>query len=247
MFSGRHTIPKHNGRYFIDRDGDVFINLINFLRSGKIPVFKAKQEEHSFYEELEFWQINFKEDRNSNLQFDPEWYASTLMLENNNTVIRKQSVQHGIVFCKTPIDVYNNYIEFRIIMNIPSRAKNHLFIGVVDKTKYKYENLISTFWKDSPSSFYWDVWNSKLIKTDENGIQVGSIGSYGCQCEENETRIGILYDYKNKTLSFYKNGINQGIAFRNVPSGLTPSLDLWFESGSVEILKRNAPEERVFL
>ena len=26
-------------------------------------------------------------------------------------------------------------------MNIPSRGKNHLFIGLVDKSKYQYENL----------------------------------------------------------------------------------------------------------
>ncbi len=44
-------------------------------------------------------------------------------------------------------------------------------------------DLVSTFWKDSPSSFYWDVWNTKLIKTDENGVQTGSIIGYGCQCE----------------------------------------------------------------
>ena len=75
-------------------------------------------------------------------------------------------------------------------MNIPCRGKSHLFIGLVDRSKYKYENLgkmklnkVSTFWKDSPSSFYWDVWNTKLIKTDDNGIQVGSINGYGCQCE----------------------------------------------------------------
>jgi hypothetical protein len=46
-------------------------------------------------------------------------------------------------------------------------------------------NKVSTFWKDSPSSYYWDVWNSKLIKTDDNGIQVGSVSGYGCSCEGN--------------------------------------------------------------
>jgi len=78
-------------------------------------------------------------------------------------------------------------------MNIPSRGKNHLFVGLVDKSKYKYEHLskfrltlVSTFWKDSPSSYYWDVWNSKIIKTDENGIQISGIGGYGCPCEGSE-------------------------------------------------------------
>ena len=64
---------------------------------------------------------------------------------------------------------------------------------------------------------------------------------------EYETKISIIYDYKTKTLSFGKNGVNQGVAFRNVPHGLTPSLDLWFESGTVEILKRNKNIEKVFL
>ena len=94
-------------------------------------------------------------------------------------------------------------------MNIPCRGKSHLFIGLVDKSKYKYENLgrnilfliifynlVSTFWKDSPSSFYWDVWNTKLIKTDDNGIQVGSVSSYGCQCEGKYFNTNIKYIYR---------------------------------------------------
>lgn len=106
---------------------------------------------------------------------------------------------------------------------------------------------MSTFWKDSPSSYYWDVWNTKLIKTDENGVQAGSISGYGCQCEEFETNIIIYYDGKTKNVSFYKNGINQGIAFKNVPSGMTASIDVWFESGSIEIIKNNTLKETKFL
>ena len=80
-------------------------------------------------------------------------------------------------------------------MTMPARGKSHLFIGLVDKSKYKPEYLsnlnhhlfyiVSTFWKDSPSSYYWDVWNYKLIKTDENGVQTGTSGGYGCHCEGN--------------------------------------------------------------
>lgn len=57
MFSGRHEIPKHNNRMFIDRDGLSFQNMVNFLRNGKFPIFKDKNEELNFFEELEFWQI----------------------------------------------------------------------------------------------------------------------------------------------------------------------------------------------
>ena len=57
-------------------------------------------------------------------------------------------------------------------------------------------------------------------------MQTSSQGGYGCQCEgksefnlEYETKISMQYDYKNKTISFGKNGVDQGIAFRNVPNG----------------------------
>ena len=66
---------------------------------------------------------------------------------------------------------------------MPSKNKSHLFVGVVDKRYYKKEHLVSTFWKDSPSSYYWDIWNTKLIITDKNGNQTGSMTGYGCSCE----------------------------------------------------------------
>lgn len=31
MFSGRHKLSHHNGRVFIDRDGDAFVHLITYL------------------------------------------------------------------------------------------------------------------------------------------------------------------------------------------------------------------------
>ncbi|KAL9826220.1 BTB/POZ domain-containing protein KCTD7 isoform 1-T1 [Geothlypis trichas] len=38
MFSGRHYIPTDaEGRYFIDRDGTYFGDILNFLRSGDLP------------------------------------------------------------------------------------------------------------------------------------------------------------------------------------------------------------------
>jgi hypothetical protein len=39
MFSGRHRLTKHGGRVFIDRDGEAFITMLSFLRTGKVPIF----------------------------------------------------------------------------------------------------------------------------------------------------------------------------------------------------------------
>lgn len=65
MFSGRHDIPKHNNRLFIDRDGLAFQNMINYLRNGKFPIFKEKNEEISFFEELDFWQVPLCDNSNN--------------------------------------------------------------------------------------------------------------------------------------------------------------------------------------
>ena len=58
---------------------------------------------------------------------------------------------------------------------------------------------------------------------------------YGCTYTEKEIVLGIKFDHVKRTVSFYKNGIDHGIAFRNVPSGLTPSIDVWFQEGNIEL------------
>ena len=250
MFSGRHKLPYHNGKLFIDRNGTNFTLMLQYLRNGKLPPFDNDTQRENFFEELDFWQIPIKDSspkKGSPFLFDPQWCAETLRIESEGKVISKCNVTHGIVFCIPAMDEVNNFVEFKVTINIPCRGKSHLFLGVVDKAKYKVENLLSTFWKDCPSSYYWDAWNTKLIKIDENGTQVGTKIGYGCHCEEYETVFGIKYDYQNRTVEFFKNHANLGIAFRNVPFGLTPALDIWFESGKVELMNTSYPEERLFL
>jgi hypothetical protein len=57
MFSGRHKMTMHQGRYFIDRDGDAFTSMLSFLRTGKVPIFADQNRENAFYDELDFWVI----------------------------------------------------------------------------------------------------------------------------------------------------------------------------------------------
>ena len=191
--------------------------------------------------------IKTKKKKKSKITFDPNWCAQTLQIESSLIKLYKNNIQHGIVFCKPNLDENNSYVEFKITIKTLCRNKSHLFIGLVDKKKYDLSKLISTFWKDSPSSFYWDTWTTKLIKTDDKGCQVGSICGYGCQCQSNETFLAMKYNYSDKTLTYFKNGVNLGVAFRNVPSGLTPSLDIWFEEGYVEIMGKGDYEEVKFL
>ena len=118
MFSGRHKLSMHNGRVFIDRDGDAFVALLSFLRSGKVPIFHTQDKEQAFYDELDFWMVpispllyddcvgqahvfvDLGEASTARVQlFDREWCAETLMLSADNRLLRKNVSQHGIVFC----------------------------------------------------------------------------------------------------------------------------------------------------
>ena len=248
-----NKLSQSNGssenKIVIDRDSKNFLNIISYLRNDKYPNFKDDKEYQNFLDELDYWQIPLnineinKYKRNIFI-FDEKWCAKTIDIDKNYPyMLTKFNQQHGIVFCTPCISEENPYIEFKISFQSTCKNKNMVYVGLVDKAKYKLDNLTSTYWRDCPSSNYWDIWNMKLIKIDENGVQIGCSTGYGCQCQTDETIIGIKYDYENRTVSFYKNGVNCGIAFTNVKNNLTPSLDLWFEEGTVEIMKTNAPDE----
>ena len=249
FFSGQSPTPMLDDKIFIDRDGEQFINLVNFLRTGKFPIMKNKEEENKFKDELNFWKITVQEKKifTKHFEFDPDWCAPTLNLTENNLILKKNNPNHGVVFCKSCLDEYNPYIQFKVKINIAYKEKSQLFIGLVNKSKYKLANLSSKLWRDSPSSYYWDIWGSTLIKTNENGARVGDMKGYGCIYTDKEVVLGIKFDNVKRTISFYKNGIDHGVAFRNVPSGLTPSIDVWFQEGTVEIQNNINFEEKTYL
>lgn len=156
----------HNGRVFIDRDGQAFTSMLSFLRTGKVPFFENQTVEFAFYDELDFWMvpvdkgpIDVGELNQIKQQFDSEWCANTLKISDNGVTLHKNGTQHGIVFCTAPLDIFNCYIEYKVQIKSIFGGKSHLFIGMVDKQRQRPENLskycsfyfvASTFWKDSP-------------------------------------------------------------------------------------------------
>ena len=86
-----------------------------------------------------------------------------------------------------------------------------------------------------------------MIKTDETGAQVLTKNGYGCDYEEYENKLAIEYNQEKRTVNFYKNDINLGTAFHNVPPNLTPALDVWFENGIIKIIDTPGPEEKIYL
>ena len=122
LFSGNHSPQKFKGRYFIDRDGETFLKLIDFLRNDALPNFETDEDKIHFFEELEYWQIPYDKfiqiNGKSPFIFDTQWCAETLNIENNGKLIKKNTEQHGIVFCHPQFDKDNNYVEFYVSMTV---------------------------------------------------------------------------------------------------------------------------------
>ena len=70
---------------------------------------------------------------------------------------------------------------------------------------------------------------------------------YGCDFEDYETKFAFEYNQEKRTLAFYKNDIYLGVAFNNVPPGLTPAFEIWFETGIIKISDKSEPLEKVYL
>ena len=169
----------------------------------------------------------------------------------NNKKIEKNSKKNAIVIINNNFDFYNNFIEFKIKINKKnSNKKKQILIGLINKNNFNIENLNKNFNKNFnfSNSFYWDVFNKKLIKTNEFGKKIDDFFGYGCDCENDEFYLGIKFDYVKRNVSFYKNKICMGIAFNNVDNNLNPFVNLFFQEGIVEIVnENNNNDERIFL
>ena len=230
MFSGRHPVLRHKGLALVDRDPVPFAQMLAFLQTGRLPRALTAAQEAAFRAELDFWGIP-SAPTPVTLEFDPKWCAETLRAEGS--VVRKSSEAHGIVLTSHPLSASCPNVNFQV--QPESERQFRMFLGLVHREVYQPRFLVSLLWKDAPCSYYWDVLNSKLIKTDERG-QHRCQQDYGCLCEAADGQFGIHYDAAARTVSFSKSRADQGVAFTDVPEGLYPALDLWFAAGSVTIL-----------
>uniref|UniRef100_A0A6B2LDG4 BTB domain-containing protein n=1 Tax=Arcella intermedia TaxID=1963864 RepID=A0A6B2LDG4_9EUKA len=88
MFSGRHNIkPNSEGNFFIDRDGDLFRYILNFLRDGTVTIPEQKALEQQLYAEIDFFQLSdmlsiLQEGKTKDYSFSSMWKHSAIQLSN---------------------------------------------------------------------------------------------------------------------------------------------------------------------
>ncbi|KAA0704078.1 BTB/POZ domain-containing protein KCTD7 [Triplophysa tibetana] len=114
MFSGRHYIPRDaEGRYFIDRDGANFGDILNFLREGELPPrdrVRAVHREAQYYaigpllESLEDTQpLTGEKVRQAFLDLLPNYKEN---LEHIVEIAKIRAIQRKARFAKLKICVY---------------------------------------------------------------------------------------------------------------------------------------------
>ena len=59
MFNGMHELKKINDEVFLDRDGQTFLHLVNYLRNDRFvfPEYMDRNDEIHFFKELDYWKI----------------------------------------------------------------------------------------------------------------------------------------------------------------------------------------------
>ena len=242
-FNGRIKLPKKNGKFFIDRDENSFLLLLEYLRNSKYPIFSNLIEENNFFQELNFWKIPLIH-KKVKFQFNPKNLTGLFKLDQSKQILNKNSFNNCIVPITPNLNINTPYFEFKVKISVPCKNNSQLIIGLINNDKYSKSKNYTNFFQ---VKYCWDIYDRKLLKTDENGIQIISKNKYGFDCYEFEMKFAMEYNQENKTLSFYQNDINLGVAFHNVPINLTPVFRICFENGIIEILKSSSPKNKIYL
>jgi hypothetical protein len=237
MFSGRHALPLHNGKVFVDRNYRPFARMISFLRTGRIPRVPSSSEEQELKEEMDYWGVPWELNPLPILLPSPRTFdhlrsSSSIQFKDDFRTAVKEGLEHAVLFLSQPLSPSSPYLDFQVTLEDYPESNYQLLVGLVPH--FSYRESSSPLWCQAPNSYFWDVCENRLLQTDASK-RVTECPDYSCFCEEEDSSFGMRYDPRFQSISFYKNGICQGQAFSRVELPLTPVLDLQFEAGTVQL------------
>ncbi len=222
--------------------------MINYLKNLEIPKFSDELEKNLFFNELDFWGINIKLPEKEILKFDSKWCPSCFTIDKTGTTLSKMTNSHGIVLLKRKLSSLNPFIEFSISLNNRRIGTGKIILALVDIKKFKKNQLSSSFEKNVPFVFFWDIYNGKILKQCEGNYRSMEIKDT-CKCYLSlfENKFGLKYDYLLNTIELFRNDINLGVVIKNIPTNLTPALEINIEDCKIQLSSNNFPQERFFL
>ena len=241
------NIPKRNNHVFLDRDYNTFIQLLEFLKTEKIPKFNNQYEKNNFFDELNYWGITLKIEKKEPLIFDSNYCPNYFMVNKNNNILQKTNKSRGIVLLKRQLNINNPFIEFYISMqNVYSN--NKIYLALIDSMKFKPKYLTSSFDKDVPFVFLWDIFGNKLYR--RNGEKTKNLDlNKSCKCYLNfqVNKFGLKYTHLQNSIELFRNDINLGVIIKNIPPFLTPAIEINVEECKIQLLNNNVQQEKIFI
>lgn len=246
-FTSLKNIPKRNNIIFLDRNYNTFIQLLDFLKTEKIPKFNNQFEKENFFDELKYWGIKLKIEKKEPLIFDSNFCPNYFTVNKNYSILQKNNKSRGIVLLKRQLNLNNPFIEFYISMaNI--YKKNKIYLALIESINFKPKYLTSSFDKDVPFIFLWDIFGNRIYR--RNGEKIKNLDlSKTCRCYLNFqiNKFGLKYDHLKNNIELFRNDINLGVIVKNIPPFLTPAIEINVEDCKIQLLNNNIQQEKIFI
>ena len=247
-FTSLEKIPKRNNRFFLDRNHETFLQVLDFIKTEKFPSFNKKSGKKKFLDELSYWGINIKIEQKENLIFDKNYCPKYFILNKNSNILQKANNFSGIVLIKRQLNYNNPYIEFYI--SIENLYTNHkIFFALIDGSKFKSKYVNSSFIKKNvPFIFLWDIFGNKLYKPNDGKTKNMDL-SKECKCylNNNVTKFGIKYNHFENSVELFRNDINLGVEVKNILPFLTPAIEINTEDCKIQLLNNNDLQSKIFI
>lgn len=237
MFSGRHQLPTHKGKIFIDRNYRSFARMISYLRTGHYPLYLSPMEDQELKAELDYWGVPWELSPPESptppvLSFDAHRSSSYLQFQDDYQTAIKPNSEHAVLCLSQLLTCTSPNLSFQVTLNNFTEDTYQVILGLTPDFHYQGNN--SNLWLQLPNSYFWDVDENRLLLTDACK-RLTECSDYGCFCEEEDCIFGIGYEPQHQSISFYKNGICQGTAFTRVTLPLSVVLELRFDKGVVRL------------
>ena len=209
--------------------------------------FAKTSGKKEFIDELNYWGINIKIEQKENLIFDKNFCPKYFLLNKTGNILQKGNHFSGIVLLKRQLSYNNPFIEFYI--SIENTNINHkIYFALVDSTKFKTKYLSSSFNKNVPFVFLWDIFGNKLFRPNgENAKNMELNKKCKCYLNYNVTKFGLKYNHFENSVELFRNDINLGVEIKNIQPFLTPAIEINVEECKIQLLNNNDQQGKIFI